>query len=218
MRATEGRLLPRIGGLVLGLGVAALTPMGRAESPPATPTPSTARQAPPQIHYHFHYHAPSTLWRYPGYDDRFVPGGPLTSFPLPGPWVPPTAAHPYPPGYLVGPFAPLAFENTNPRAPQDKGTIEVFLPVANAEVYLNGHEMRGTGKTRKFTTPLLPLDEEFQYYVTATYKRKGETISDYRKVDVGAGEYTVADFTRPPLDNPIKLRSGPVDLNEAVRP
>ena len=67
--------------------------------------------------------------------------------PLPGPWVS-TAAHPYPPGYIVGPYAPMPFSNYNPRSPRDKGTIEVFLPVANARVYLNGELTRGTGMTQ----------------------------------------------------------------------
>ena len=33
------------------------------------------------------------------------------------------------------------------------------------------------------------------------------------KTDVGAGEYTVADFTRPAEQNPINLPAGPVDPN-----
>ena len=175
--------------------------------------------APPRIHYHYHYHVhaySSPLGTYPGYDSPFVPGGPMTSFPLPQKWTPPTQAHPYPSWYLPGSFTAPPFENTSPRAPQDKGVIDVFLPVADAEVYLNGQKMRGTGKKRKLTTPLLPLDKVFQYYVTVRYQKDGEMVDEYRKVDVGAGEYTVADFTRPPLDNPMKLPSGPVDPNEVA--
>jgi uncharacterized protein (TIGR03000 family) len=181
------------------------------EKPPAPPTAQPA----PQVHYHFHYHAPPS-WAYPGYYSPFVPGGPMTSFPLWQNYVPPTAAEPYPPWYVAGPFTPLPFPNPSRQAAPDKAVIDVFLPVANAVVYLNGQKMRGTGKTRRLTTALLPLGRAYQYYVTVTYKRGGRTATKYRKLDLVAGDYAVADFTRPPLDNPIKLPSGPVDANEVA--
>ena len=77
-------------------------------------------------------------------------------------------------------------------------------------------QQRGSGKDRRLTTPVLPLNREFQYYVTAVFKRGGESVTEYRKVDVGAGEYVVADFTRPPEENPIKLPAGPVDPNSVA--
>jgi hypothetical protein len=51
-----------------------------------------------------------------------------------------------------------------------------------------------------------------------TLRQNGETVTQYRKVDVGAGEYTVADFTRPPEENPITLPAGPVNQSEVVPP
>ena len=219
MRVASGRWLPSSGGWVVFLGLVAAATTALSAGPPAavTTNDSTRGQSPPPYHYHVHYHfdAPPS-WMYPSYHAPIVPGGPLTSFTLPGPWIPPTATQPYPPGYLVGPFTPLPFRDRNPQAPADKGIIEVFLPDGNADVYLNGQKMLGTGKTRKFTTPLLPLSTEYQYYVTASYKANGEMVTQYRKVEVGAGEYTVADFTRPALDNPTRLPSGPVDPNLAV--
>jgi uncharacterized protein (TIGR03000 family) len=214
-------------GIVLLGGVAAFPGSADRKQPPSAsevetdqpPLKSKAEPATPQIHYHYHYHLhvhSSPLGIYPGYDSPYVPGGPMTSFPLPYPYRAPTQAHPYPSWYLPGLFAAPPFENTNPRAPRDKGVIDVFLPVADAKVYLNGQEMRGTGKNRTLTTPLLPLNQEYQYYVTVRYKKDGETVTDYRKLDLGAGEYTVADFTRPPLDNPGKLPPGPVNQNEVV--
>ena len=80
-------------------------------------------------------------------------------------------------------------------------------------MYLNGQKMRGTGKDRKFTTPVLPSNQEYQYWVTATFVQNGESVTEYRKVVFGAGEYNVADFTRPPEENVGRLPSGPVDPN-----
>jgi uncharacterized protein (TIGR03000 family) len=80
-------------------------------------------------------------------------------------------------------------------------------------VYLNGQKMRGEGKDRKFTTPVLQSNKEYQYWVTATFKQNGESVTQYRKVVLGAGDYNVADFTRPPEENPIRLPAGPVDPN-----
>ena len=60
------------------------------------------------------------------------------------------------------------------------------------------------------------LSQEYQYYVTATYESDGHSITKYRKIDVGAGEFNVADFTRPGLDNPINLPAGLVDQNEVI--
>lgn len=167
----------------------------------------------PSTQFHEHLSAP---WMYPGYSNMFVPGGPMTSFPMPNRGETPNRYQPYPPSYLRGPFAPLPFPNANPEAAPDHGTIEVFLPVANADVYLNGQKMKGTGKDRTFTTGLLQPNQVYQYYVTAKYSQNGEPYTDYRKVVVGPGEYNVADFTRPPSANPIRLPSGPVNQNEVA--
>ena len=52
--------------------------------------------------------------------------------------------------------------------------IHVFLPTKGAIVYLNGQKMHGTGKDRRFTTAVLPPNQEFQYWVTATFNQNGE--------------------------------------------
>ena len=60
----------------------------------------------------------------------------------------PTPAQPYPPGYLTDPYLPLPAANVTPNAPLTQGVIHVFLPTADAAVYLNGQKMRGTGTER----------------------------------------------------------------------
>ncbi len=219
MRVQSGYLSPRMSGLMLVFGMAtALATTAVAQMPPAATTDASHRQPSPPIYDPLR--DPMFLEWYPGYESPFIPGGPMTSFPLPGTRFPPTAAYPYPPGYVVGHYAALPFKNRSPNAPRDKGVIDVFLPTANAEVFLNGQKMRGTGPTRRFTTPVLPLSKEYRYWVTASYPANGEMVYKYRKVDVGGGEYAVADFTRPALKNPyhLRLRTGPVDQNETVLP
>jgi uncharacterized protein (TIGR03000 family) len=118
----------------------------------------------------------------------------------------------------------LPFQNTAPAAPPDEGVVHVFLPVAKADVYLNGQKMKGTGSDRKFTTPPLQPNREFQYWITARFERDGQPVTDHRKLFLGAGEYSVADFTKPagalpynPLTNTsVRMPAGPVDPNDVV--
>lgn len=189
---------------------------------PSNPNPYLRSQNPTR---YYPYNKPGNAngasaypsWMYPGYATPFVPGGPMASFPLTHRSTPPTPAQPYPRGYGSGPFAPLPFDGASPTRPQDqeKGVIDVFLPVPGAEVYLNGQHMRGTGTVRRFTTPPLPPNKEYQYYVTVAYDKGGKQVVKYRKTVVGAGDYIVVDFKKPPLDNPVKLPSGPVSQNDA---
>jgi uncharacterized protein (TIGR03000 family) len=189
-------------------------------APPAATAPAVPPTGPPpqtvHYHYHYHYHPPVAAYQYPSYNTNPFSGGPNNAyFSLPPSASTPTQANPYPQGYLPGPFAPTGFQNFNPNAPSAQGVIHVFLPTKDAVVCLNGQKMRGTGKDRKFTTPTLPANQSFQYWVTATFDQNGESVTQYRKVDVGAGEYTIADFTRPPDANPVRLPAGPVNQSEA---
>ena len=71
-------------------------------------------------------------------------------------------------------------------------------------------------KDRRLVTDVLVMSRDYRYWVTATFKENGESVSKHRKVGVGAGKYIVADFTRPVEENPIKLTAGPVDPNTVV--
>jgi uncharacterized protein (TIGR03000 family) len=181
--------------------------------PPATPT----ELAPPPRYLPDLYYEGDTGWLYPGYSRPYVPGGPWTSFRLSLPFTS-TPERPYPLNDPFGPFTALPFRNHVPAAPQDRGVIVVYLPVTDADVYLNGQNTRGTGRTRHLLTGLMPPNGVYQYYVTASYQDNGERVTHYRKVDVGAGEHTVADFLRQPLFNDFKLPPGPLDPNQLVPP
>jgi uncharacterized protein (TIGR03000 family) len=182
-----------------------------------------ANSAPQTVHYHYHFHQhnyPSTAsLMYPNYANPYTTGTLNSSYPLPPTAFTPTQAQPYAPGYIPGPFAPLGFQNLATGAPPAQGVIHIFLPTSDALVYINGQQLRAKkGKDRKFTTPVLPSNREFQYWVTATFSQDGESSTQYRKAIVGAGEYNVVDFTRPPEANPIQLPAGPVDPNSVVPP
>jgi uncharacterized protein (TIGR03000 family) len=199
------------------IGVQAFSQSPGSPAPAAAVPPANSSAQTVHYHYHYHYHPQMASLQYPSYSANPYYGiAPNTSYALPPAGFTSTQANPYPQGYIPGPFAPTGFQNFNPSAPSAQGVIHVFLPTKDAIVCLNGQQMRGKGKDRKFTTPILPANQSFQYWVTATFDQNGESVTQYRKVDVGAGEYTVADFTRPPEANPVRLPAGPVNQSEAV--
>ena len=95
------------------------------------------------------------------YANAYNGGAPNASYPLPPTGSTPTQANPYPANYIPGPLAATGFQNLNPNAPSAQGVIHVFLPTKDAVVYLNGQKMRGKGKDRRFTTPVLPANQQF---------------------------------------------------------
>lgn len=218
VHCTKAALLGAAIVILAGTSAFSQSPDSTTTAAPTVPAPAAGAPA-PIIHYHNHYHfhnygnVPPSALMYPNYASPSTTGALNSSYPLPPNMASPTPAHPYPPGYIPGQFAPLASQNSAPGAPTAQGVIHVFLPTSDATVYLNGQKMRGNGKDRKLTTPTLAPNNEYQYFVTATFKQNGESMTEYRKVDVGAGEYTVADFNRPAEENPIKLPAGPVDPN-----
>jgi uncharacterized protein (TIGR03000 family) len=177
-----------------------------------------------QNHTHYHYYVPTSALMYPSYANPVTTGTLNASYPLPPAHFSPTPAHPTPPGYVPGRYAPLPFQNTAPNAPPDEGVIHVFLSADKADVYLNGQKMKGSGSDRKYTTPPLQSNQEFQYWVTVRFERDGQKVTDHRKISLGAGEYAVADFTQPadslpynPVTNTsVRMPAGPVNPNDVI--
>ena len=144
-------------------------------SQPPNPSDAALRASQPGtqpqvIHYHFHQHyylapwnASAPAWSSPSsgsYGAR--PGAPGNG--------PSYGADTSFPGidFTYGPFgmvpvpnhAPLPMSNTAAGVPTAQAVIHVFLPTADAVVYLNGHKMRGTGKDRRIATGPLPPGRE----------------------------------------------------------
>jgi uncharacterized protein (TIGR03000 family) len=193
-------------GMLIAMVVAGLSAMGVRLT--------SAQEAPGDRSY---FYVPQNQ-SHPGYSyPGNMPARPLVPSPEDN-WTRPTPEQPYPPGFVVGVYEPVGQINTDPLAPAGRGVIYVVMPRADVEVYMNGQKMRGEGFWRAYTTPTLALDREYQYTIEMRYQANGRMLTDYRKVTLGAGEYNVADFRRPRLNNPIKAEAGPVNFDEAYRP
>jgi uncharacterized protein (TIGR03000 family) len=80
-----------------------------------------------------------------------------------------------------------------------QATIDVRVPVANAEVSFEGNNTRQLGVRRLFQSPVLETGVTHFYKVRAKWKMPDGSIADQEKsVAVRANEATVVDFTAPP--------------------
>jgi uncharacterized protein (TIGR03000 family) len=85
----------------------------------------------------------------------------------------------------------------NPRPATGRANVRVFLPVANAQVSFEGVSMGAAGRDRTFQTPVIEAGRMYSYTVTATWMDNGQERTETRKVDVQAGQTSVADFAGP---------------------
>ena len=81
---------------------------------------------------------------------------------------------------------------------QDPSTalIEVKLPVADAEVYLEGKKMTRTGTTRQYLSPPLAFRRDYLYVVRAKWTKDGQDFDVTRRIIVRSGATVHVDFTR----------------------
>jgi uncharacterized protein (TIGR03000 family) len=198
-------------GAALAVSVALAQAPGGLQNPVVFRATSTRPTAPSQVYdFHYNFFVPQS-WMYPSYRYPYVHGGPNPSFQIERNPTP-TAAEPYPPDYHVDAVAPPPLLEDTVDLRDSQGVVHVFVPMEDAVVYLNGQEVPGSGTHRRIELPILTLKSDFQYFVTMTYERDGEKTTDYRRIVVGAGEYTVADFTRPALIvRSARLPSGPLN-------
>jgi uncharacterized protein (TIGR03000 family) len=79
-----------------------------------------------------------------------------------------------------------------------QATIDVRVPVANAEVSFEGTNTRQLGVRRLFLSPAIESGVAHFYKVRATWKQADGTVADQEKsVAVKANEVTIVDFTAP---------------------
>lgn len=81
--------------------------------------------------------------------------------------------------------------------PGDRCRIEVRLPVADAEVLVDGNKTTSVGLTRVFESPELKPGKTYSYQITASWSQAGKTVRDERTVTVIRGRTSLVDFTRP---------------------
>ena len=75
--------------------------------------------------------------------------------------------------------------------------VELRLPVADAEVFVDGAKTTSLGLNRVFESPELKPDATYSYRIAAFWKRGDELVKDERNVQVKAGRTSLVDFTRP---------------------
>jgi uncharacterized protein (TIGR03000 family) len=79
-----------------------------------------------------------------------------------------------------------------------QATIDVRVPVANAEVFFEGNNTKQNGVRRLFLSPVLEANVTHFYKVRATWKLPDGSIADQEKsVAVRANMVAVVDFTSP---------------------
>jgi uncharacterized protein (TIGR03000 family) len=150
-------------------------------------------------YYHYHHHH-DYFWQYLLYAaiaDRFCYGYGFGLWPYTyGFW-------PYHYGYLyddVGPYwAQAAPEYVAPAVvASGRATIEVRLPSADAQVWIDGRETSSRGTERTYTSPVLEGGYDYGYSIKASWEQDGELRTVERQITITARDHVVVDFTQSP--------------------
>jgi uncharacterized protein (TIGR03000 family) len=94
-----------------------------------------------------------------------------------------------------GPAAPAPEKSTPPT--NKPARVEVTLP-ADAELWFDGVKTRQVGPTRHFVTPPLAAGQDYSYEVVATWRDRGQAVSETRQITVRAGDHSTVQFTKAP--------------------
>lgn len=74
--------------------------------------------------------------------------------------------------------------------------VEVVVPSADAQVWVEGVEMASRGTNRVLESPELAPGRSYTYTIRASWNQGNQTVGDERKVDVVPGQTFSVDFTR----------------------
>jgi uncharacterized protein (TIGR03000 family) len=155
-----------------------------------------------------YYRAPAYRGRY-FYGSYFWPG-----FGYYGYGYYPSYIYPYPnyyyslpsyyytsPSYYYGYSPPSAYVPdysstlVTPTPAASSVSIDVRLPVADAEVWFEGDKTKQTGTLRSFVSPALKPGAPYTYHVKARWQVDGTPFEQSRTVVVQAGQAVTVDFT-----------------------
>lgn len=75
--------------------------------------------------------------------------------------------------------------------------MQIMLPDANADLFIQGQKMTSKGSLRVFDSPNLESGKSYIYTVKMQRAIDGKTQEEIRNVDVQAGNMISVDFTRP---------------------
>jgi len=136
------------------------------------------------------YYPPSSAYVVPSSTTYVVP-----TQPSPATDVVPT--QPAPPAVSeVTPAAPP--EGTDTRPAGATATVTLLLPAADAEVWVDGRQVPGTGTVRRFESPALRSGESYAGTLRVRWPGSGGDVrTETRQVSVYAGDRVTVDFTRP---------------------
>jgi len=114
--------------------------------------------------------------------------------------------------YLVQPASGLPADTTQPvpatvseSAPafrpavaDTSATINLLLPTADAQVWVDGQKVAGDGTSRQFVSPALKPGERAPFTVRVQWPGEGGVLrTDTRQVTAYGGDRVTVDFTRP---------------------
>lgn len=102
--------------------------------------------------------------------------------------------------YITGSAGPGPYgASSSPIQSDASAHLEVVLPDANAEVWLNGEKTTGQGTTRLFTTP--PLERGMTQAVTVrvAWRDGGQNMTVERTINVTAGTRVRVEFSGTPV-------------------
>ena len=94
-----------------------------------------------------------------------------------------------------------------------KGSIDVRLPDAQGEVWVDGQRVGGAGAIRSYRDRS-PQDSAHVYKITAAWHEKGQLVTEERLIGVTSGQKAIIDFTQreqtasnvPPPPQPYQSR------------
>jgi uncharacterized protein (TIGR03000 family) len=89
--------------------------------------------------------------------------------------------------------------------------VEVRLPDAEAECWLQGVKQGGRGTVRRYQSPELDPNKDYTYTISAAWHDNGRLVTEERRVSVRANSSVVVDFTKPEqsADRPSTSTSTP---------
>ncbi len=147
---------------------------------------------------YYPYYVPSTVGQYiPSVQTPLVVNPIVTTTPSATTEVPTTATTP-----PVGTEAPVPATTNASAAAEKPCRVRVLMPIAAAQLRVDGEFIAGTGVEREFVTPPLQPGKSYHYHMEVSWTENGQTFKKDRDVNVEAGGNEVVNFMNATPSNP----------------
>jgi len=100
-----------------------------------------------------------------------------------------------PSAYAAPAYATPAY--AAPASAQQGVLMNVVVPKADAEVFINDTATSSTGTERQFESPALDPGQSYHYTIRAQWMDNGKRVEQKREVPVKAGQTVTVDFSKP---------------------